>query len=161
MKNRIISLILALSLCASLLVLPAHAYDYNPQPSSGNTLRDAIARLFSEFGFFNFNDYADSLVLPVTGPVNSLEELQAQANVYNDWMSKVIRSAIRAYPDGNASMLTNGWISAPGCPPAVLSPVYPLVLALVRLTLQSFLLSPRTPRALNPPAGPSWTCWLL
>lgn len=34
MKNRIISLVLTLSLCASLLVLPAHAYDYHPDPDA-------------------------------------------------------------------------------------------------------------------------------
>lgn len=35
MKNRIISLVLTLSLCDSLLVLPAHAeYSYNPVPDN-------------------------------------------------------------------------------------------------------------------------------
>ena len=72
MKNRIISLVLTLSLCASLLVLPAHAYDYQPDSvgSYGRFMNSVSEGFLSLTG--SPLPTMDSLTLPVTGPVVSL-----------------------------------------------------------------------------------------
>lgn len=63
MKNRIISLVLALSLCASLLVLPAHAYDYQAEPEN----------YWSFFGFVA--EYFQNLTGQPFPTVNSMDRL--------------------------------------------------------------------------------------
>ena len=64
MKNRIISLVLTLSLCASLLVLPAHAYDYQPEPEN----------YWSFFGFVA--EYFQNLTGQPFPTVNSMDRLR-------------------------------------------------------------------------------------
>ena len=87
MKNRIISLVLALSLCAFLLVLPAHAeYVYNPiPPSDAATFWNALS------GFFGFGglEFIDSLILPTTGRC-SKATLEQCCDTYNGWLSKLV-----------------------------------------------------------------------
>ena len=87
MKNRIISLVLTLSLCVSLLVLPAHAeYVYNPiPPSDAATFWNALS------GFFGFGglEFIDSLILPTTGRC-SKATLEQCCDTYNGWLSKLV-----------------------------------------------------------------------
>ena len=93
MKNRIISLILALSLCASLLVLPAHAYDYQPEPENYWSFFGFVAEYFQNLTGQPFPtvNSMDRLVLPVTGPVVSRAYLQRLGDDYNSWFCKAIR----------------------------------------------------------------------
>ena len=100
MKNRITSLVLALSLCASLLVLPAHAeYIYNPMPSDWDVFATAFNNLISDLFGVSPLDHIDYLVFPVTGPVNSLAELDACAEAYNSWRSQFVRTFMATYTD--------------------------------------------------------------
>lgn len=93
MKNRIISLILALSLCASLLVLPAHAYDYQPEPENYWSFFGFVAEYFQNLTGQPFPtvNSMDRLVLPVTGPVVSRAYLQRLGDDYNSWFCKALR----------------------------------------------------------------------
>ena len=93
MKNRIISLILALSLCASLLVLPAHAYDYQSEPENYWSFFGFVAEYFQNLTGQPFPtvNSMDRLVLPVTGPVVSRAYLQRLGDDYNSWFCKALR----------------------------------------------------------------------
>ena len=93
MKNRIISLILAVSLCASLLVLPAHAYDYQAEPENYWSFFGFVAEYFQNLTGQPFPtvNSMDRLVLPVTGPVVSRAYLQRLGDDYNSWFCKALR----------------------------------------------------------------------
>ena len=93
MKNRIISLVLTFSLCASLLVLPAHAYDYQPEPENYWSFFGFVAEYFQNLTGQPFPtvNSMDRLVLPVTGPVVSRAYLQRLGDDYNSWFCKALR----------------------------------------------------------------------
>lgn len=101
MKNRIISLVLTLSLCASLLVLPAHAeYIYNPVPNDSFITQLAIA--FKQITGIDVTSSMGSMQLPVTGPC-SMSELERAREYYNSWLIDLYRAVDYTWPNGLGS----------------------------------------------------------
>ena len=103
MKNRIISLVLALSLCASLLVLPAHAeYIYNPQPDGAfwSSLKNALEFLYEVVLESNLpGDY----IFSATGRLSSLPDLKLQEKHYNSKIVQWLNNANVALPSGQTT----------------------------------------------------------
>lgn len=103
MKNRIISLILALSLCASLLILPAHAeYIYNPQPNGAfwSSLKNALEFLYEVVLESNLpGDY----IFSATGRLSSLSDLKVQEKQYNSEIVQWLNNANVALPSGQTT----------------------------------------------------------
>ncbi len=87
MKNRIISLLLAISLCVSLLILPARAeYVYNPiSPSEASIFWNALSTFFG----FGALDFIDTLILPTTNRC-SKSTLEQCCDTYNGWLAKLV-----------------------------------------------------------------------
>lgn len=101
MKNRIISLVLTFSLCASLLVLPAHAeYIYNPVPNDSFITQLAIA--FKQITGIDVTSSMGSMQLPVTGPC-SMSELERAREYYNSWLIDLYRAVDYTWPNGLGS----------------------------------------------------------
>lgn len=99
MKNRIISLILALSLCTSFLVLPAHAeYIYNPVPDSvfWGTLKTALEALFET----SIDDLPGDWTFTATGRLSSLDDLKMQEKYYNSKIVQWLNNANVSLPAG-------------------------------------------------------------
>lgn len=103
MKNRIISLVLTLSLCASLLVLPAHAeYIYNPQPDGAfwSSLKNALEFLYEVVLESNLpGDY----IFSATGRLSSLSDLKVQEKQYNSKIVQWLNNANVALPSGQTT----------------------------------------------------------
>ena len=103
MKNRIISLVLTFSLCASLLVLPAHAeYIYNPQPDGAfwSTLKNALEFLYEVVLESNLpGDY----IFSATGRLSSLSDLKVQEKQYNSEIVQWLNNANVALPSGQTT----------------------------------------------------------
>lgn len=103
MKNRIISLVLALSLCTSLLVLPVHAeYIYNPQPDGAfwSSLKNALEFLYEVVLESNLpGDY----IFSATGRLSSLSDLKVQEKQYNSKIVQWLNNANVALPSGQTT----------------------------------------------------------
>ena len=105
MKNRIISLVLALSLCASLLVLPARAYDYQPDAGAFGDLAAVLDSWMATFfdsmlpDFLGINpsplDFMDSFAFPdgLTGEVTH-EQLEQARDYWNSAWNRWWRTAV-------------------------------------------------------------------
>ena len=105
MKNRIISLALTLSLCASLLVLPARAYDYQPDAGAFGDLAAVLDSWMAAFfdsmlpDFLGINpsplDFMDSFAFPdgLTGEVTH-EQLEQARDYWNSAWNRWWRTAV-------------------------------------------------------------------
>ena len=85
MKNRIISLALTLSLCASLLVLPAHAYEYQPDPSKGLLYYNHLLEALGDNSVYL--ERLDDFAFPYVGEVTK-EQLVFCQKRYNSIFSR-------------------------------------------------------------------------
>ncbi len=102
MKNRIISLVLTLSLCASLLVLPAHAeYSYNPVPDNvfWTTLKNALEVIFDS----PIEDLPSDWTFTATGRLSSLPDLKLQEKHYNSKIVQWLNNANISLPSAQVS----------------------------------------------------------
>lgn len=103
MKNRIISLILALSLCISFLVLPVHAeYIYNPQPDGAfwSSLKNALEFLYE---VVLESDLPGDYIFSATGRLSSLADLKVQEKQYNSKIVQWLNNANVALPSGQTT----------------------------------------------------------
>lgn len=102
MKNRIISLVLTFSLCASLLVLPAHAeYSYNPVPDNvfWTTLKNALEVIFDS----PIEDLPSDWTFTATGRLSSLPDLKLQEKHYNSKIVQWLNNANISLPSAQVS----------------------------------------------------------
>ncbi|MPM19004.1 hypothetical protein SDC9_65422 [bioreactor metagenome] len=92
--KRLISLVLAISLCLSLAVITApsaSAYNYNPIPSQWSLFAQGLMNWFSDSYGQNITTLESNLNLPYTGRVTRME-LEKAREYFNNWIITVFRT---------------------------------------------------------------------